>query len=485
MTHLRHLRRAYGMAAPASRGDFSQVSDKDFNAFSKIVGDNNILTDPTEMEGYNTDWLGKYSGKTQLVLRPGTTEEVSEIVKYCNERNLAIVPQGGNTGLVGGSVPVHDEIVLTMNRMNHIIDFDEVNGVVTCEAGCVLQVMDEWLKERNHIMPLDLGAKGSCHIGGNLSTNAGGLRFLRYGSLHGNTLGIEAVTGTGEVLDLLRTLKKDNTGYDLKQLFIGSEGTLGIVTKLALHVPAKPASVQTAMLACEKFTDVLDLMKMAKHDLGEILSAFEFIDSGSMDLVEKYLEKKNPFDSKYPFYCVVETQGSNAEHDMEKIATFLERGMEDGPVLDGIQAQDVGQANHIWDIREGVAESLKRDGYCYKYDVSIPVDRLYDLVVDMRERCGDLARWVVGYGHVGDGNLHLNITSDGKNDELLARIEPFVYEWVNQHQGSVSAEHGIGYMKPGALHYSKDPLTIDYMRRLKQVFDPKGILNPYKVLPVG
>lgn len=335
-------------------------------------------------------------------------------------------------------------------------------------------------------MPLDLGAKGSCQIGGNVSTNAGGLRLVRYGSLHGTVLGIEAVLANGTILDMLGTLRKDNTGYDLKHLFIGSEGSLGIVTKISILTPPKLSSVNLAFLACKDYYGCQKLLQDAKRKLGEILSAFEFLDSNSMELVLNHLEGvRNPLPpSVHNFYVLIETTGSDESNDREKLEAFLLRSMEGELISDGVLAQDINQGLSFWRIREGIPEALMKAGAVYKYDLSLPVEKMYELVEEMRARLGSAANAnVIGYGHLGDGNLHLNISLPTYDDAVLAQIEPFVYEWTSKHRGSISAEHGLGLMKAEKIHYSKSSETVGVMASIKKLLDPKGILNPYKVLP--
>jgi D-2-hydroxyglutarate dehydrogenase len=367
---------------------------------------------------------------------------------------------------VGGSVPVYDEVILNLGAMDKIISFDEVSGILVCEAGCILENLDNFLKSKGFTMPLDLGAKGSCQIGGNVSTNAGGLRLLRYGSLHGNVL--------------------DNTGYDLKQLFIGSEGTLGVVTKVSILVPSKLGSVNTAFLACDDFESCQNVLKEAKLQLGEILSAFEFIDRPALDIALSHLSgTRDPLPESWKsFYLLIETTGSNDTHDKEKLDAFLESTMEKGLVADGVVAQGISQAASFWQIREGIAEALGKAGAVYKYDFSLAPRYFYKIVEDLRDRLGSAAV-VVAYGHLGDGNVHLNVSARKYDNELLEKIEPYVFEWVAKHKGSVSAEHGLGLMKPHALHYSKSDEAISLMWKFKNLLDPKGILNPYKVLPTS
>ncbi|CAH1775670.1 unnamed protein product [Owenia fusiformis] len=465
------------------RGNYSKVTEADIAEFAKIVP-NRLVTDADEIAGYNTDWLRIVKGASQVLLKPKTTKEVSAILKHCNNRHLAVVPQGGNTGLVGGSVPVFDEIIISTQLMNNIISLDDLSGTLVCQSGCVLESLDNYVSEKGFIFPLDLGAKGSCHIGGNVSTNAGGLRLLRYGSLHGSVLGVEAVLADGRVIDCLSTLRKDNTGYDMKQMFIGSEGTLGMVTAVSVLCPTRPKACNVAFLGCTNFADVLSTFKSAKGMLGEILSAFEFLDHQCIEVVEQHLDGvKSPLETDYPFYVLIETSGSNAEHDEEKLNQFLESVMSKGTVQDGTVATDMTKIKAIWGLRERIAEALLHDGYCYKYDISLPINKIYDLVEVMRNRLEKTAVRSVGYGHLGDGNLHYNTTSREFNKDLYGQIEPFIFEWTAQHKGSISAEHGMGFMKKNYMRYSKSEGAFDLMTQMKQLMDPNGILNPYKTLP--
>ncbi|NXK92058.1 D2HDH protein, partial [Formicarius rufipectus] len=478
------------------RRPFGRVGPSDVE-FLEGVMPGRVVAGEEEVKAFNVDWLRSVRGCSQLVLKPQTTAEVSQVLRYCHERNLAVTPQGGNTGLVGGSVPVFDEIILSTALMNHIISFDKVSGILVCQAGCVLERLNEYLEEQGFIMPLDLGAKGSCHIGGNVATNAGGLRLLRYGSLRGTVLGLEVVLADGSVLDCLASLRKDNTGYDLKQLFIGSEGTLGVITAVSILCPQKPRAVNVAFLGCRSFAKVLETFTTCRAMLGEILSAYEFMDEKCMELVERHLKLSSPVTGS-PFYVLIETSGSNSTHDEEKLTNFLEQASASGLVTDGTVATDEKKIkasqrclSHkslwhgflLWGLRERITEALTHEGYVYKYDISLPVGKLYDLVTAMRARLGQSAKNVVGYGHLGDGNLHLNITAESYSPSLLEAIEPFVYEWTASCHGSISAEHGLGFKKKQFIHYSKASEAVALMQRFKAMLDPKGILNPYKTLP--
>ncbi|KAJ1967797.1 D-lactate ferricytochrome c oxidoreductase [Dispira parvispora] len=480
---------------------FKQLTTDDVQHFRTTLPPECLLyaaseQDVHELTGYNTDWMGKYRGQSRLVLRPKTTDQVSAILKYCHDQRLAVVPQGGNTGLVGGSVPVFDEVVVSLDKMNQVRSFDDLSGVLVCDAGCVLESLDNYVAEHNHMMPLDLGAKGSCHIGGNISTNAGGIRYLRYGSLHGSVLGLEVVLPNGTVLNNLSTLRKDSTGYDLKQLFIGAEGTLGIVTGVSITTPPRPVAQTVAVLGVETYEDVQRVFKLARQNLNEILSAYEFWDNPSMDMVLHHAgdNARHPLAQAYPFYVLVETSGFNKEHDDEKMGQFLEIAMEKGHVKDGVLSENASQMATFWYLRETISEAAVKTGPTYKYDVSIPVPQLYNLVLDTRERLtqaglykddksGYPVKKVTGYGHVGDGNLHLNVIAEEYTAEVSQALEPYVYEWVEGHRGSISAEHGLGLMKAPHLYHSKSEAMIQTMQSVKHMFDPHGIMNPYKFLP--
>ncbi|OIW34065.1 FAD linked oxidase [Coniochaeta ligniaria NRRL 30616] len=478
---------------------FSKVTEEHVKYFKEILGSGSAVLESVtndaaqdDIEPFNGDWMKKYRGHCRLVLRPGSTEEVSKILKYCNDNMLAVVPQGGNTGLVGGSVPVFDEIVINMGRMNQVRDFDDVSGTLVVDAGVILEAADKFLSEKGYIFPLDLGAKGSCQIGGNVACNAGGLRLLRYGSLHGNVLGIEAVLPDGTIVDDLWKLRKNNTGYDLKQLFIGGEGTIGIITGISIQCPQRPKAVNVAFFGLESFEQTQQAFREAKSHLSEILSAFELMDNQAHTLVQRVTQNKRPLEGEYPFYCLVETSGSNTEHDSEKLQAFLEDVMEKGIVADGTLAENETQIQSLWAWREGIAEALGHLGGVYKYDVSIPLKEMYGLVEDTRARIneagllGDTEEHpvidVVGYGHMGDSNLHLNIATRHFDKRVEKVLEPFVYEWIKERQGSISAEHGLGLAKKKYIGYSRSDTMIELMKQIKKLYDPNGIMNPYKYI---
>lgn len=470
---------------------FKQLASEDVDHFRLIVGDAGVITDKDDLLYFNEDWMRKYRGQSQLVLKPKTTEQVSQILKYCNDQLLAVCPQGGNTGLVGGSNPIFDEVIVCMLLMNQIRSFDDVLGIFKCDAGVVLETADQYLAEKGYIFPLDLGAKGLCQVGGVVATNAGGLRLLRYGSLHGLVLGLECVMPDGTVYNSMHLLRKDNTGYDLKQLFIGSEGTIGIITGVLILCPARPTAFNVALLAVDSYEAVQQVFVAARRELGEVLSAFEFMDRQSQELTHRHLKLDHPIEGEYPFYILIETLGLNKDHDDEKLENFLGQAMEDGLVLDGIIAQDEAQVKLLWAWRELVPEALTIGGGVYKYDVSLPLKDLYGLVeatqselekagiVDMDDESKPVVQ-AFGYGHVGDGNLHLNVAVREYSKDIEKVLEPFVYEWIHGVGGSVSAEHGLGFQKKNYIGYSKTPIEIEMIKQVKNAYDPKGIMNPYK-----
>jgi len=464
------------------RGAFGSVTPADLGFFSGLLGEGGVLTAEADLAAHNTDWLGSVRGESKVLLRPRTTEQVSEIIRHCNERKLAVCPQGGNTGLVGGSVPVFDEVILSTSRMTDILSVDPHLGVLHCQAGCVLQTLDQHLEQHGLMMPLDLGAKGSCQVGGNVSTNAGGLRLVRYGSLQHAVLGLEAVLPSGQVLDLSSGLRKDNTGYHLKHLLIGAEGTLGVVTKVSLLCPARPASVSLAMLSLSSLSAALAVARLARGALAEVLSSLEFVDAAAMAAVEDNLGLRSPV-AAAPCYVLVETSGSNAEHDQAKLEAFLETCLETPGVLDGTLATEPSKVEKLWQCRERIAEATLKDGYVYKYDVSVPLPQYYTLVEQSRQHLGGRVTRCCGYGHLGDGNLHLNISAPEYDEETAALLEPWIFERTAALGGSVSAEHGLGFKKRHCARYTKSAAAVALMQQVKKLVDPNGIMNPYKVLP--
>ena len=438
------------------------------------------------------------------------------MLRYCNERRIGVVPQGGNTGLVGGSVPLNNEIIISLEQFDTIHPDPTTNDcssdsprmdILKCDAGCILQDVQDYAAARGQLLPLDLGAKGTCQIGGNVSTNAGGSYYYRYGSLHANVVGLEVVLPDGRILDCSYhdVNLKDNTGYDMKHLFIGAEGTLGVVTKIALKCPPLPKARCAAFLACETFDQVLHVLRVAKMGLSEILAAFEFLDQRTLEFIAGHgiPIPLTRYDSQtqHPYCVLVETHGSNEVHDQAKMEDFLQRIMEDGWIIDGILAQNLGQVHDMWRVRESANPSVAAQGYVYKYDISLPIPDFPGFIEEMQHRLSNHfgyhhhhhhhtshAEAVVNanWGHVIDGNLHFNVVWPGKRDKdtkLLDSIEPFIFESVIRRGGSISAEHGLGQSKNQYLPMIRDRVALDTMRAIKNLFDPHGIMNPGKYLP--
>ncbi|KAI8378592.1 hypothetical protein BD560DRAFT_389845 [Blakeslea trispora] len=476
---------------------FAKITLEDVDYFKSILSTHNVVYDDNpESAGlmpYNTDWFNLFRGASSLCLFPTSTDQVSKILAYCNQRHLAVVPQGGNTGVSGGAVPVFDEIIVNSSKLNSIRKFDSVSSVVVVDAGVVLEALDGYLETKGYTVPLDLGAKGSCQLGGNISTNAGGLRLMRFGSLHGSVLGLEVVLPDGTILDNLSTLRKDNTGYDLKQLFIGAEGTLGLVTGVSLLTPRRAKATNLALIALDSFEAVQQAYVMAKENLSEILSAFEFWDGDSVKVVKAQMmqEAGYPIEGEYPFYALLETQGSKQEHDQEKLDGYLARLLEEGVAHDGVMAQDTKQIASLWSWREKIPESISKAGTAMTYDVSMEVPLLYKMVRDAKEHFGSQGKLgddklysnLLGFGHVGDGNLHImaNLNKFGEGGQEA--MDEFVYSWAMKHNGSITAEHGVGAAKVHYMKKVKTPIQLHLMRAIKHAIDPNGIMNPYKVIP--
>ncbi|KAI8332370.1 hypothetical protein BC941DRAFT_436462 [Chlamydoabsidia padenii] len=476
------------------RGPYKKVDAQDIDYFHKVLPkQQQVMTSDTD--SYNLDFFNLYRGNSKVCLFPTTVDQVSSILKYCNDQRLAVVPQGGNTGVSGGSIPVFDEIIINTSRFNQVRSFDALSGIAIVDAGVILQEIDQTLTPLGYTVPLDLGAKGSCQIGGNVSTNAGGLRLMRFGNLHGNVLGLEVVLPDGTILDDLSTsLRKDNTGYDLKQLFIGAEGTLGIVTGIALLTPKRSQAINVAMIALESFDQVQQAYDSARLDLSEILSAFEFWDHDSVKLVQKTMlpNQTYPLESHLKptfYYALLETQGSRQDHDMQKLEAYLENNISSGVIQDGVLAQNTAQANSLWQWREKIPEAVTRSGTAMTYDVAIDI-RLFPQMIqdvkahfDERGLLGSRYSNVLGFGHVGDGNLHIMANMEGFDQRGQEEFDDYIFNWAIQHQGSISAEHGIGIHKVDYMTSCKNPVQLALMRKIKATFDAHGIMNPYKVIP--
>lgn len=441
-------------------------------------------TDPAEIESHSRDWRGRYAGGTPLVLKPGSTAEAAQMLAACNAARIAVMPQGGLTGLVGASTP-SGEVAFSMKRMNAIREIDTANESLTVEAGAVLQTVQEAAREAGKLFPLSLGAQGSAMIGGLISTNAGGVQVLRYGMMRDLVLGLEAVLPDGRVLNGLSGLRKDNTGYDLKQLFIGAEGTLGLVTAATLKLFPLPASTSVAIAAVRDPEAAVGLLSHLKDQTGGAVSAFELISGFAMELVCTHLPgARSPLEGNPEWLVLIELGSAEPERAAILMELALQSAFEAGLVEDAAIAQSEAQAAQFWALRENIPEGEKAHGKAAKHDVSVPVSRMAAFMreaTDQAEAMIDGSR-VIAFGHVGDGNVHFNLAArePGAGEEFIARAAPatrLIYDLVDKHHGSISAEHGIGILKQSELKARK-PVEVEIMRAIKATLDPNNIMNP-------
>jgi len=459
----------------------------------QVVGPQGWLSDRSDIEPYEVEWRGLYRGKTSLVVRPATTEQVADVVKLCAEAGLPIVPQGGNTGLCGGGVPNEDgrNIVLALGRMNKVRAVDPANFTITVEAGVILQDIQRIAAEHDRLFPLSLGAEGTCQIGGNLSTNAGGVQVLRYGNTRELTLGLEVVLPDGRIWNGLRTLRKDNTGYDLKQLFVGSEGTLGIITAATLRLYPKPHATATAFVALPDVDAVMRLFGQARAATGDQLTAFELIPRIGLDMAIAHVSGvTDPLEQPYENYVLMEVSTSSPHADVAAtLEGLLEEALEAGTVIDGTIAASAAQRNAFWLIREGMVEGQRFEGGSIKHDIAVPVASvaqfLNEAIAAVTERLPTIRP--VAFGHCGDGNIHFNLSQPlgADKEAFMARWEEFndiVHGIVARLHGSISAEHGIGRLKRDELTHYKAPLELELMARVKNALDPQHLMNPGKVV---
>ena len=458
-----------------------------------IVGPAGLITLPQEVAPYASDWRKRYVGKPAAVVKPASTAEVAEVVRACAESRTAIVPQGGNTGLCGAATPDASgtQIVLNLSRMNRVRAIDTRNNTMTVEAGCVLAKLQNTAEEAGRLFPLSLAAEGSCEIGGNLSTNAGGTAVLRYGNARELVLGLEVVLPSGEVWDGLRGLRKDNTGYDLKQLFIGAEGTLGVITAAVLKLFPLPKSHATAVVALETPEKAVALLERALGACGERLTGFELFSDFCLSLVLKHFrETAAPFPRRFPHYVLMELSDTQSGEGVRVLVeSMLEAALEETNILDAAVAQSETQSRAFWSLREFISEAQAHEGPNIKHDVSIPISRISEFIAttdaELERAYGGLR--MVTFGHLGDGNLHYNVSAPEEvaPDVFVthtAAINRIVHDNVARFGGSISAEHGLGQLKRDEIQRYKSPLELELMRKLKRALDPHGIMNPGKVL---
>jgi len=457
--------------------------------FRKIVGDKYAVTDQADIAPYTTEERDLFHGHSPLVLRPGSTAEVAAICKLANEHRIALVPQGGNTGLVGGQTPHNGEVVISIRRMDKIRDVDTASNTMTCEAGVILQVAQQRAAEVDRLFPLSLGAEGSCTIGGNLSTNAGGTTALAYGVAREMALGLEVVLADGRIMNLLSKLKKDNTGYDLRNLFIGAEGTLGIITAATLKLFPKPRAVETAFVGLKSPDDALILLSISQNEAAGTLTSFELLSDIAVDFSVRHgIDIRDPLANKHQWYVLMELS-SPREAARATLESILARGMEQGIVEDAAIAANLTQRAAFWKLRDEMSAAQKPEGGSIKHDISVPVAAVPAFIAEANAAVVRLIPGArpVPFGHLGDGNIHYNVSQPigAEPADFLARwheVNALVFEIVLRMGGSISAEHGIGVLKRDELPEVKDKVAIELMRAIKSTLDPLGIMNPGKVL---
>ena len=457
-----------------------------------LLGSDAVLTEPAETEGFEIDHRRLYRGRALAVLLPRSVEQIATLVRWCNLRRIALVPQGGNTGYCGGATPDESgsQLVLSLRRLNRIREIDAANFSMTVEAGCVLAVIQQAAEAAERYFPLSLGSEGSCQIGGNLATNAGGLNVVRFGMTRDLVLGIEAVLPDGSVLGGLKSLRKDNTGYDLKSLLIGAEGTLGIITAATLKLWPRMRSRATALLALSDPDGVISLLGLLREAAGERLSSFELLPRIAIELTTRFVEGvRDPLDRPYPWYILCELTSSGEEPLDELLQQTLSTAIERSLVLDAVFATSERVRAAFWHLREHVPEAQRRAGPSLKHDISVPVASLPQFIREasqwVREQVSEGV--LVCYGHAGDGNLHFNINRiDGASSEAFLAREPAIrraiHDLVARYHGSISAEHGIGRLKREELVRYASPVALTTMRAIKRALDPNGIMNPGKLL---
>jgi FAD/FMN-containing dehydrogenase len=463
-------------------------SPQTLDRLTAVVGDTYAIRDPSAMDGYMREWRQIWHGRSPLVLRPASTDEVSRILAIAHETRTVIVPQSGNTGLCGGQIAVDEghEVVLSLDRMTRILSVDPADNTITVEAGAILKSVQDAADHVDRLFPLSLASEGSCRIGGNLSTNAGGLNVIAYGNARDLCLGLEVVLADGRIWNGLKRLRKDNTGYDLRDIFIGAEGTLGIITAAVLKLFPRPRIQDTAFIAVPSPQAAINLLSLMKDMSGNRVVGFELIADVALSFAIRHAGVRHPLSASSPWYVLAEL----ADPVPGAMMALLEQAMERGIVTDAALAQSQSQRAEFWAARELISESQKPEGGSIKHDVSVPVSRVPEFLAAADEAVEKFLPGCrfVSFGHLGDGNIHYNISQPVgmEKDKFLAmwnEVNDVVFEVVGRFEGSISAEHGIGRLKAYRMPKIKSPVELEMMRGLKRLFDPHNILSPGRVLP--
>lgn len=462
------------------------VSDSHLSYFKSVVGESYVLTDPTDLDTYGRDWTKVHKPDPLAIVLPANTKQVSDVVRYCQKHKIPLVPSGGRTGLAGGCVAANKEVVLSLLRMNKIEKIDCIGMTAVVQAGVTLQQLQEAAAEQGVYFALDLAAKGSCHIGGNIATNAGGVKFVRFGGMRELVLGLEVVLANGEILDMNLPLRKNNTGYDLKQLFIGSEGTLGIITRATVKLSTAPGDLVVSLMAAASFGDVPKILERCNM-MKVPVTAFEFFGDIAHDIVLRHNSSLvSPFSERHPCYVLLEVEaGKQGQSAVEPV---LETLFESGLIADAVIAGNTAQFADFWAHRENISESIANEGFAHKNDISVPIDTMSDFISELSVLIDSEQPnfKVVTFGHIADGNLHLNYVAPKGADVPsfradAKRLEQKVFQLIEKFGGSISAEHGIGLLKKDDLAFSRSSVEIDFMRQIRKIFDPDGLMNPGKI----
>lgn len=468
------------------------MDEKLIEQFAAVVGPQGLVTDPSQQQPYCTDWLGKWQGQCALVVRPATTDEVAGVVRLCHTHGIPIIAQGGNTGMSGGATPdaTGSQVIISLTRMRTIRQVDAVNDTLTVDAGVLLADVQSAAADAGRYFPLSLGAEGSCSIGGNLASNAGGTAVLRYGNTRELTLGLEVVLPDGRVWNGLRALRKDNTGYDLRDLFIGSEGTLGIITGAVLKLYPRPTGRATAWVGCDTPQQLTELLALLRSSCGERLVACEMLSAACMRLIVDYVDgARHPLEQPMPYNGLIELADTHPEQLEELLTSVLGEGLERGLIADATVASNQTQAGDFWRLREGISQAQVRAGKAIKHDIALPISSLPAFIEQTGTLLEDCAPQfpLINFGHIGDGNLHYNVllpkdTPPHEFSMYTERLNRLVHDQVMKFGGSISAEHGVGQLRRDELKHYKDPLEMELMLRIKQALDPNQLMNPGKLL---
>jgi FAD/FMN-containing dehydrogenase len=460
------------------------LSDRVLQALAAIVGADKVRTQPDDLQTFGRDWTRAFPPAPSAIVFPRSVEQVQAVVKLANAEHLGIVPSGGRTGLSGGAVATQGEIVVALDYMNQVLSFDPIDRTVVCQAGVVTEQLQQFAEDKGLYYPVDFASAGSSRLGGNIATNAGGIKVIRYGMTRDWVLGLKVVTGSGDILDLNRGLIKNNAGYDLRHLFVGAEGTLGIIVEATMQLTRPPVNLTALVLGVPAFANIMDVLHAFQEKLD--LTAFEFFSDRALEKVVAHSNLQKPFDTPAAYYALLEFENLNEEVEAQAMALF-EHCVEQGWVLDGVMSQSLEQLQNLWRLREDISETLSR-WTPYKNDIATVISKVPAFIAEVdalvSREYPDFE--IVWFGHIGDGNVHLNILKPdaltvAEFHEQCHRVSKWVFEIVQNYGGSVSAEHGVGLLKKDYLHFGRSAAEIALMKQIKHAFDPNGVMNPGKI----